>query len=329
MAKYSKIVGTGSYLPPRRVSNQELTEQLANDGIETSDEWIFSRSGITARHYAEKGVQSSDLAVEAARQALSMAGISSGSVDLIIVATSTMDYVGGFPSTACVVQEKLGITNGSPAFDVQAACSGFVYAISIADSFIKAGMYKNVLVIGSEVFSHILNFKDRTTCVLFGDGAGAVVMTSSLEPGILATKLHADGSRKDILCMSKKKTGDGLSEDKYLLHMDGQAVFKLAVSVLERIANEVLETAGMISSEINWLIPHQANIRIMRNTARKLGIGDDRMVVTVKQHGNTSAASIPLALDQATRDGRIKTGHNIMMEGVGAGFTWGAIVARM
>jgi 3-oxoacyl-[acyl-carrier-protein] synthase-3 len=329
MAKYSKIVGTGSYLPPRRVTNQELAEQIAKKGVKTSDEWIFSRSGIVARHYAEKGVKSSDLAAVASRKALSMAGILAEDINLIIVATSTMDYAGGFPSTACVVQQKLGITNDSPAFDVQAACSGFVYAVSIADSFIKAGVYKNVLVIGSEVFSSILDFKDRTTCVLFGDGAGAVVMTSSSKPGVLATKLHADGKCRDILCMSEKKDISNLSENKYTLHMDGPAVFKLAVSVLERVANEVLKTAGMVSSEIDWLIPHQANIRIMHSTARKLGLDNDRMVVTVHQHGNTSAASIPLALDQATRDGRIKVGNNIMMEGVGSGFTWGAIISRM
>ncbi|SFI26892.1 3-oxoacyl-[acyl-carrier-protein] synthase-3 [Collimonas sp. OK307] len=328
MTTFSKIVGTGSYLPPKRVTNQELTEQLAAKGIETSHEWIFSRSGIAARHYAEADVQSSDLAVAAAKQALDMARMQPEDIDLIIVATSTPDHFGGFPSTACVVQQKLGITNGGAAFDVQAVCSGFVYAVSIADSFIKTGTHKNVLVIGTEVFSKILNFEDRTTCVLFGDGAGAVVMTASSEPGILATKLHADGRHKDILCVPGKVSA-GAVEGSAFLYMDGQAVFKLAVSVLEKVANETLRIAGMSASEIDWLIPHQANIRIMQSTARKLGLDPERMVVTVDQHGNTSAASIPLALDQAVRDGRVKPGQNVMMEGVGGGFTWGAILARM
>ncbi|MEO6918850.1 MAG: beta-ketoacyl-ACP synthase III [Collimonas sp.] len=328
MTTFSKIVGTGSYLPPKRVSNQELTEQLAAKGIETSHEWIFSRSGIAARHYAEADVQSSDLAVAAARQALDMARMQADDIDLIIVATSTPDYFGGFPSTACVVQQKLGITTGGAAFDVQAVCSGFVYAVSIADSFIKSGAHKNVLVIGTEVFSRILNFEDRTTCVLFGDGAGAVIMTGSAEPGILATKLHADGRYKDILCVPGK-VSSGVVEGSAFLYMDGQAVFKLAVSVLEKVANETLQIAGMAASEIDWLIPHQANIRIMQSTARKLGLDNERMVVTVDQHGNTSAASIPLALDKAVRDGRVKPGQNVMMEGVGGGFTWGAILARM
>ncbi|MFC5475152.1 beta-ketoacyl-ACP synthase III [Paraherbaspirillum soli] len=328
MTTYSKIVGTGSYLPPKRVSNQDLTAQLAAKGIETSDEWIFSRSGIAARHFAEPDVQSSDLAVEAAKQALEMAGIAANDIDLVIVATSTPDHFGGFPSTACVVQQKLGIITGGAAFDVQAVCSGFVYAVSIADSFIKSGAHKNVLVIGTEVFSRILNFEDRTTCVLFGDGAGAVVMSASETPGILATKLHADGRHKDLLCVPGK-VNSGIVEGSAFLYMDGQAVFKLAVSVLEKVANEALEMAGMKASEIDWLIPHQANIRIMQSTARKLGLEPDRMVVTVDQHGNTSAASIPLALDKAVRDGRVKPGQNIMMEGVGGGFTWGAILARM
>ncbi|SFA90979.1 3-oxoacyl-[acyl-carrier-protein] synthase-3 [Collimonas sp. OK607] len=328
MTTFSKIVGTGSYLPPKRVTNEELTEQLAAKGIETSHEWIFSRSGIAARHYADADVQSSDLAVAAARQALDMARMQPEDIDLVIVATSTPDHFGGFPSTACVVQQKLGITNGGAAFDVQAVCSGFVYAVSIADSFIKTGAHKNVLVIGTEVFSKILNFEDRTTCVLFGDGAGAVVMTASSEPGILATKLHADGRHKDILCVPGKVNA-GAVEGSAFLYMDGQAVFKLAVSVLEKVANETLQIAGMSASEIDWLIPHQANIRIMQSTARKLGLNTERMVVTVDQHGNTSAASIPLALDQAVRDGRVKPGHNVMMEGVGGGFTWGAILARM
>jgi 3-oxoacyl-[acyl-carrier-protein] synthase III len=328
MTLYSKIIGTGSYLPPKRVTNQDLTIQLAEKGIETSDEWIMSRSGIAARHYAEPAVQSSDLAVEASRRALDMAGLNPDGVDLIIVATSTPDYFGGFPSTACVVQRKLGIKNGCAAVDVQAVCSGFVYAVSIADSFIKSGMHKNVLIIGAEVFSRILNFEDRTTCVLFGDGAGAIVLTASSEPGILATKLHADGSHGDILCVPGSVRGGAL-EGSAFLYMDGPAVFKLAVSVLDKVANEVLRAADMTASQIDWLIPHQANIRIMQGTAKKLGLPLEKMVVTVDQHGNTSAASIPLALDTAVRDGRVKPGQNVMMEGVGGGFTWGAVLARM
>lgn len=328
MTLYSKIIGTGSYLPPNRVTNQDLVEQLAKKGLETSDDWIFSRSGIAARHYAAEDVQSSDLALEAAKRALDMAKLSPNDIDLIVLATSTPDFFGGFPSTACVVQNKLGITNGCAAFDVQAVCSGFAYAVSIADNFIKAGAHKNVLVIGAEVFSRILNFEDRTTCVLFGDGAGAVVLSASQEPGVLATKLHADGSYANILCVPGKVNA-GAVEGSAFLYMDGQAVFKLAVSVLEKVANEVLQIAGMTAAQVDWLIPHQANIRIMQSTARKMGLPMEKMVVTVDQHGNTSAASIPLALDQAVRDGRIKPGQTVMMEGVGGGFTWGAVLARM
>jgi 3-oxoacyl-[acyl-carrier-protein] synthase-3 len=328
MTLYSKIIGTGSYLPPKRVTNHDLAGQLAAKGIETSDEWIVSRSGISARHYAEPDVKSSDLAVEASKRALEMAKLDANDIDLIILATSTPDHFGGFPSTACVVQRKLGINNECAALDVQAVCSGFVYAVSIADSFIKAGAHKNVLVIGAEVFSRILNFEDRTTCVLFGDGAGAAVLTASKEPGILATKLHADGRHSEILCIPGSVSG-GAVEGNAFLHMDGQAVFKLAVSVLEKVANEVLKAADMSPLQIDWLIPHQANIRIMQGTAKKLGLPMEKMVVTVDQHGNTSAASIPLALDKAVRDGRIKAGHNVMMEGVGGGFTWGAVLARM
>lgn len=328
MSRYSKIVGTGSYLPPKRVTNMELAAQLAEKGIETSDEWIVSRSGISARHYAEPTVQSSDLAVEASRRALDMAALKPNDIDLVIVATSTPDHLGGFPSTACVVQRKLGISNGAAAFDVQAVCSGFVYAISIADSFIKAGAHKNVLIVGAEVFSRILNFEDRTTCVLFGDGAGAVVLSASNEPGVLATRLHADGSHGNILCVPGSISG-GAVDGSAFLYMDGQAVFKLAVSVLEKVAKEALDAADMSASQIDWLVPHQANIRIMQGTAKKLGMSMDKMVVTVDQHGNTSAASIPLALDVAVRDGRIKPGQNVMMEGVGGGFTWGAALVRM
>lgn len=328
MTLYSKIIGTGSYLPPKRVTNHELAAQLAEKRIETSDEWIVSRSGISARHYAEVGVQSSDLAVEASKRAIEMAGLKPNDIDLLILATSTPDHFGGFPSTACVVQRKLGITNGCPAFDVQAVCSGFVYAVSVADSLIKAGAHKNVLVIGAEVFSRILNFEDRTTCVLFGDGAGAIVLTASSEPGVLAAKLHADGSHGDILCVPGSVSG-GAVEGSAFLYMDGQAVFKLAVSLLEKVANEALDAAGITASQIDWLIPHQANLRIMQGTAKKLHLPTDKMVITVDQHGNTSAASIPLALDVAVRDGRIKPGQNVLMEGVGGGFTWGAVLARM
>ncbi|QAU34245.1 beta-ketoacyl-ACP synthase III [Janthinobacterium sp. 17J80-10] len=327
MSLYSKIIGTGSYLPPRRVTNHDLAAQLAEKGIETSDEWIVSRSGISARHFADADMHSSDLAVEAAKRALDAAGLQPEDVDLIILATSTPDFLGGFPSTACVVQRKLGITNGCGAFDVQAVCSGFAYAVSIADNFIKSGANKKVLVIGAEVFSRILNFDDRGTCVLFGDGAGAVVLSASAEPGILATKLHADGRYADILCVPGKPSGGAIEGSAFLV-MDGQAVFKMAVSVLEKVAHEALEAAGMEASQIDWLVPHQANIRIMQSTAKKLGLPMEKMVVTVDQHGNTSAASIPLALDCAVRDGRIKPGHNVMMEGVGGGFTWGAVLAK-
>lgn len=328
MIYYSKIIGTGSYLPPNRLTNSELASQLAKKGVETSDEWIVSRSGISARHYAAPGVRASDLALEASQRALDMADLRPENVDLIIVATSTPDHKGGFPSTACVLQRKLGIVNECAAFDVQAVCSGFVYALAVADSFIKSGMYKNALVVGTEVFSQILNFEDRTTCVLFGDGAGAVVLTAADQPGVLASKLHADGRYGDILCIPADGAEGAIKRSDFLF-MDGPAVFKLAISVLEKVANEVLAMADMPASAIDWLIPHQANIRIMQGTAKKLGLPLEKMIVTVDQHGNTSAASIPLALDAAVRDGRIQPGHNVMMEGVGGGFTWGAVLARM
>jgi 3-oxoacyl-[acyl-carrier-protein] synthase-3 len=328
MTSYSKIIGTGSYLPARRVTNDELTAELAAKGVETSDEWIVSRSGISARHFAAADENASDLAVKAARKALDAAGLAAEQIDMIIVATSTPDFYGNFPSTACIVQNKLELRNGSAAFDVSAVCSGFVYALSTADAFIKAGNAKNVLVIGAEVFSRILDFKDRTTCVLFGDGAGAVVLSASEEPGVLAVKLHADGSHGHILCGPANPTSAAVAGPSYL-YMDGQAVFKLAVTVLEKVAHEALEHAGMAASSIDWLIPHQANLRIMNGTAKKLGLPGEKMVVTVNEHGNTSAASIPLALDQAVRDGRIQAGHNVLMEGVGGGFTWGAVLARM
>jgi 3-oxoacyl-[acyl-carrier-protein] synthase-3 len=328
MTVYSKIIGTGSYLPAQRVTNHDLAAQLAEKGIETSDEWIVTRSGISARHYAAADENASDLAVKAAHQALAAAGLSADQIDLIVVATSTPDFYGNFPSTACIVQNKLGIRNNGAAFDVAAVCSGFVYALSTADAFIKAGNAKNVLVIGTEVFSRILDFSDRGTCVLFGDGAGAVVLTASSEPGVLAVKLHADGSHGNILSGPANPSHAAIDGQKYL-YMDGPAVFKLAVSVLEKVANEALEHAQMPATDIDWLIPHQANLRIMNGTAKKLGLPLEKMVVTVNEHGNTSAASIPLALDQAVRDGRIQPGQNILMEGVGGGFTWGAVLARM
>jgi 3-oxoacyl-[acyl-carrier-protein] synthase-3 len=328
MTVYSKIIGTGSYLPAQRVTNHDLAVQLAKDGIETSDEWIVTRSGISARHYAAADENASDLAVKAAHKALEAAGLSAEQIDLIVVATSTPDFYGNFPSTACIVQNKLGIRNNGAAFDVAAVCSGFVYALSTADAFIKAGNAKNVLVIGTEVFSRILDFSDRGTCVLFGDGAGAVVMTASTEPGVLAVKLHADGSHGNILSGPANPSHAAIDGQKFL-YMDGPAVFKLAVSVLEKVANEALEHAQMPATDIDWLIPHQANLRIMNGTAKKLGLPLEKMVVTVNEHGNTSAASIPLALDHAVRDGRIQPGQNILMEGVGGGFTWGAVLARM
>ncbi|MEK8045044.1 beta-ketoacyl-ACP synthase III [Ideonella margarita] len=320
--RYSRITGTGSKLPERRVTNAELAAQLAERGLETSDEWIVERTGIRARHFAAPDVTSSDLGTEAARQALAAAGCEPGAIDLIIVATSTPDMV--FPSTATMVQHKLGIA-GCPAFDVQAVCSGFVYALTVADAMIRAGSATKALVIGAEVFSRILDFNDRTTCVLFGDGAGAVVLEASDEPGILATKLHADGRHRDILCVPGHVSG-GEVIGLPLLKMDGQAVFKLAVGVLDEVAREVLDAAGRTPADIDWLVPHQANIRIMQGTARKLKLPAERVVVTVDQHGNTSAASIPLALDHAVRGGQIQRGDTVMLEGVGGGFTWGAVL---
>jgi 3-oxoacyl-[acyl-carrier-protein] synthase-3 len=326
MTTESRILGTGSYLPPRRVTNQDLAEQLARDGIETSHDWIFSRSGIAERYYAEPDMLCSDLAVEAALRALDAAGLKVDDIDLIVVATSTPDMV--FPSTACIVQHKLGITNQCAAYDIQAVCSGFAYAFATAHNAIRNHEATRALVIGSEVFSRILDFKDRTTCVLFGDGAGAVVLGAASEKGVLATKLHADGSHVGILCVPGNVNA-GVVAGSAFLHMDGPAVFKLAVNVLEKVARETLAAANMEASDIDWLIPHQANIRIMQGTCKKLGLPFEKMVVTVDRHGNTSAASIPLALDEAVRAGRIKPGDVVMMEGVGGGFTWGALLVRM
>jgi 3-oxoacyl-[acyl-carrier-protein] synthase-3 len=322
MKRYSRITGTGSYLPPRRLTNADLVAELAANGVETSDDWIVERTGIRARHFAPDGVFSSDLALEAARKALEAAGRSAKDVDLIIVATSTPDMV--FPSTACILQNKLG-ANGCAAFDVQAVCSGFVYALAVADSMIQTGAASCALVVGAEVFSRILDFKDRTTCVLFGDGAGAVVLEASKKPGILASDLHADGKHVGILCVPGHVSG-GAILGAPLLKMDGQAVFKLAVGLLESAARATLAKANLTEADIDWLVPHQANIRIMQSTARKLKLSMDKVVVTVDQHGNTSAASIPLALDTAVRSGQVKTGETLMLEGVGGGFTWGALL---
>jgi 3-oxoacyl-[acyl-carrier-protein] synthase III len=322
MTRYSRITGTGSFLPPKRVSNAELAAQLAERGLETSDQWIVERTGIRARHFADPDVTSSDLAVHAARQALEAAGRKASEIDMIIVATSTPDMV--FPSTACILQNKLGVA-GCPAFDVQAVCSGFVYALTVADAMIRTGTARCALVIGAEVFSRILDFEDRTTCVLFGDGAGAVVLEASDTPGILATDIHADGRHVEILCVPGGVSG-GKVHGNPLLRMDGQAVFKLAVGVLEEAARTTLKKAGKTEADIDWLIPHQANIRIMMGTARKLKLPAEKVVVTVDEHGNTSAASIPLALDAAVRTGKVKKGQTLMLEGVGGGFTWGAVL---
>ena len=322
LPRHSRVTGTGSFLPPKRLTNDALAAQLAADGIETSDQWIVERTGIRARHFAEPDVGSSDLAVEAARRALAAADVDAASIDLIIVATSTPDMV--FPSTACLVQRKLGV-NGCAAFDVQAVCSGFIYALTIADSMIRTGAARRALVIGAEVFSRILDFKDRGTCVLFGDGAGAVVLEASDTPGIVASELHADGRHADILCVPGHVSGGKVLGDP-LLTMDGPAVFKLAVNVLYDVALSVLEKAGRSHADIDWLIPHQANIRILQSTAKRLKLPLEKLIVTVDQHGNTSAASIPLALDESVRGGKIKRGDTVLLEGVGGGFTWGAVL---
>ena len=322
LPRYSRIAGTGSYLPTRRVTNADLATELAGRGLETSDDWIVERTGIRARHFARPDETASDMAVVASRHACEAAGCSVQDIDLIIVATSTPDMV--FPSTATLLQHKLGIA-GCPAFDVQAVCSGFVYALTVADAMIRTGAARRALVVGSEVFSRILDFNDRTTCVLFGDGAGAVVLAASDTPGILASELHADGKHANILCVPGTVSG-GEVLGQPLLKMDGQAVFKLAVGVLEDVARSVLAKAGRSEADIDWLIPHQANIRIMRGTARKLKVPEDKVVVTVDEHGNTSAASIPLALDHAVRRGSVRRGDTLLLEGVGGGFTWGAVL---
>jgi 3-oxoacyl-[acyl-carrier-protein] synthase III len=322
---FSRITGTGSYLPPRIVSNADLALELAANGVETSDEWIVTRTGIKQRHLAAPGVFTSDLAAQAARQALAAAGRQPEEVDLIILATSTPDYV--FPSAACLVQAKIG-NKGAAAFDIQAVCSGFVYALTTADSLIRCGRAKCAVVIGAEVFSRILDWNDRGTCVLFGDGAGAIVLEASTEPGVRAAELHADGSLSDILCTAGNVAHGKVTGDPFL-RMDGQAVFKQAVSVLEASARSTVAQAGLTIADIDWIIPHQANLRILTFLAKKLGASMDKMIVTVDQHANTSAASVPLALDVAYRDGRIKPGDELLLQGVGGGFTWGSVVVRM
>lgn len=321
---YSRIVGTGSALPARAVSNTELAADLAQRGVETSDDWIVARTGIRQRYIAEPDCSTTDLAVTAATQALAMAAVPADGVDLIVLATSTPDQV--FPSTACLVQARLGV-RGAAAFDVQAVCSGFVYALTVADAMIRTGTYRRALVIGAEVFSRILDWSDRTTCVLFGDGAGAVVLESSMQPGLLSSRLHADGSQAKILCTAGRVDSGQIVGDPFL-RMDGQAVFKLAVNVLDSSAREVLDDARLDAAAIDWLIPHQANVRILSATARKLDLPESRVIVTVDKHGNTSAASVPLALDVAVRDGRVQRGQHLVLQGVGGGFTWGSVLLR-
>ncbi|HZF24262.1 MAG TPA: beta-ketoacyl-ACP synthase III [Burkholderiales bacterium] len=315
----SRIVGTGSYLPEKILTNADL-EKI----VDTSDEWIRSRTGIRSRHIAADGELTSDLALPAAQKALQSAGVAAGDLDMIIVATTTPDMI--FPSTACILQSRLGIA-GCPAFDLQAVCSGFVYALGTADLFIRAGQAKKVLVVGAEVYSRILDWNDRGTCVLFGDGAGAVVLAASNTPGILATRLHADGSYKDHLSVPGSVCG-GKVWGRPFVHMDGGSVFRFAVRVFEEVAHEVLDQAGLKVSDLDWFVPHQANIRIMEATARRLGLPVEKVIATVDHHGNTSAASIPLALDEAVRDGRIRPGQTLLLEGVGGGFTWGAVLLR-
>ncbi len=320
MTAFSRIAGTGSYLPAKVVTNADL-----EGSVETSDEWIFSRTGIRERHIAAENEFASDLALHASRRAMQAAGITPGDLNLIIVATTTPDMV--FPSTACILQAKLGAKN-CPAFDVQAVCSGFVYALTTADHFMRSGQYRNILVVGAEVYSRILDWDDRTTCVLFGDGAGAVVLQRSDTPGILSSHLHADGNHAHMLSVPGSVSGGKVS-GRPLLQMEGNAVFKFAVRVLGEVAEEALAANKISKSDIDWLIPHQANIRIIQATAKKLGLPMEKVITTVDRHANTSAASIPLALDVAVRDGRIQAGHNVLLEGVGGGFTWGAVLVRM
>src|SRR5690349_5095504 len=313
---HSRITGTGRYLPVTVLGNDELAARVA-----TSDEWIRTRTGIRQRHIAAEHEKTSDLALAASRQALAAAGLPAEKLDLIIVATTTPDHV--FPSTACALQAKLG-AHGGPAFDVQAVCSGFVYALALADRMIASGMARNALVVGAEIYSRILDWNDRGTCVLFGDGAGAVVLEPSEQPGILSAHLHADGRYRDILCVPGQ-VRNGVVEGHPFVHMDGQGVFKFAVRVLAEVGHEALEANRMHAEQVDWLVPHQANLRIMNATAHKLGIPESRVVSTVDVHANTSAASIPLAIDVAVRDGRIRAGQHLLLLGVGGGFTWGSV----
>lgn len=316
---YSRIVGTGSYLPERIVTNQELESR-----IDTSDEWIVSRTGIEERHVAADDEMTSDLAVKAARAAMASAGVTAEDIDLIIVATTTPDMV--FPSTACLVQARLGVKRGA-AFDVQAVCTGFIYALAIADKLVACGQHKCALVIGAEVFSRILDWNDRRTCVLFGDGSGAVVLKQSETPGILSSHLHADGSQSHILSVPGGISGGQLRGSPYL-EMDGQAVYRVAVKSLSDCAQEALSANGVQAADLNWYVPHQANIRIINTLADKVGVPRERVVVTVAKQGNTSAASVPLAVDAAVRDGRIKPGNLVLLQGVGGGMTWGSVLLR-
>ncbi|MDT3708407.1 MAG: beta-ketoacyl-ACP synthase III [Thiobacillus sp.] len=316
---YSRILGTGSYLPAHILTNADL-EKL----VDTNDQWIVERTGIRERHIAAEGEFTSDLATRAAQAALESAGLVADDIDLLIVATTTPDLV--FPSTACIVQSKLGMTNGRPAFDLQAVCSGFVYALSVADQFIRTGAARHVLVIGAETLSRITDWNDRGNCILWGDGAGAVVVGASSEPGIIATHMHADGRHKELL---RTTTGPSTGTNTpALMRMEGNAVFKMAVNTLDRIVDETLEASGLAKSDIDWLVPHQANIRIITATAKKLGMGMDHVVTTVANHGNTSAASVPLAFDVAVRDGRIQRGQTVLMEAFGGGFTWGSALLK-
>ncbi|MFN9210420.1 MAG: beta-ketoacyl-ACP synthase III [Betaproteobacteria bacterium] len=323
-ARTTRVAGTGSALPARATSNEELAQSLAARGVQTSDEWIVARTGIRQRYFAEPGLTTAELGARAAQAALEAAGRSAAEIDLIVLATSTADRI--FPSTACAVQAQLGNT-GAAAFDVQAVCSGFVYALAVADAMLRTGPWRRALVIGAEVFSRIMDWNDRSTCVLFGDGAGAVVLEAADEPGLLATRLHADGSQARILCTAGRIEGGQVVGDPFL-RMDGQAVFKQVVHVLESSAREVLADAGMGTAQVNWLIPHQSNIRILMATARKLGLPDSRLIATVDQHANTSAASVQLALDWGVRRGRIRRGQLLQLQGVGGGFTWGSVLLR-
>lgn len=314
---YSRVSGTGSYLPEKILTNADLEKM-----VDTTDEWIVTRTGIRQRHIAAEGEFTSDLALHAAKRAIHSAGLQPQDIDLIIVATTTPDHT--FPSTACILQDKLGIAS-CPVFDIQAVCSGFVYAMATADSFIKTGMAKCALVVGAEIMSRITDWTDRGNCILWGDGAGAIVMQASDQPGVISSHLHADGSYSHLLTVPR---GVSKTDGAKTIHMEGNSVFKIAVNTLDAIVDETLAANGLQKSDVDWLVPHQANIRILQSTAKKLGMSMDRVVVTVDTHGNTSAASIPLALDVAVRDGRIKRGETILMEAFGGGFTWGSVLLK-